>query len=157
MIKIHTKIDKALSFLENSIIFLGMSVAFVASILNVIMRYVFSDPLTWPPELARYCHILVVFIGASAAIKIGNHLSMDVLYVLAPKLKKACIVFQDFTFLVFGLAVIYMSKDLVYMQYITGQNSIALNIPFFILYSIPAFGSLLMVIRSILLLLSLSK
>jgi C4-dicarboxylate transporter, DctQ subunit len=154
---IKTKIDKALSFLENSIIFLGMSVAFIASVLNVVMRYVFSDPLTWPPELARYCHILIVFVGASAAVKIGNHLSMDVLYVMAPSLKKACTIFQDFTFLAFGLAVIYMSKDLVYMQFITGQNSIALNIPFYILYSIPAFGSLLMVIRSVILLLSLSK
>ena len=149
MSQVLAKVDRTLTAIENSVLFLGMAVAFGATMLNVIMRYVFSDPLTWPPEMARYCHILVVFFGASAALKAGIHLRVDVIYEFLPASKKFCHYFRDVIFILFGVAVIYMSIGLLEMQYVTGQTSIALRIPFYILYAIPAMGSLLMVIRSL--------
>jgi len=151
------RIDKLLGHIENTILFLGMAVALFVSLLNVVMRYIFSSPLTWPPELARYCHVLIVFIGASAAIKAGTHLKVDILYQFIPRLKGFSDIFRHFTVVVFAVAVIYLSKNLVYMQYITKQNSIALGIPFYILYAIPGVAAMLMIIRVFLEVLSHKK
>ena len=150
-------IDRVIGHIENTILFLGLLTALSVTTLNVVMRYVFNSPLTWPPELARDCHILIIFIGASAAIKAGTHLKVDVLCQFFPVLRKFSDYFSCFIIMVYAVAVIWLGKNLVYMQYVTDQKSIALNIPYCILYAIPGFGAVLMIIRAILQVLSFEK
>ncbi len=44
---------------------------------QVFARYVLSAPLFWSEELARYCFVWIVFIGAGAALKRGAHIGVD--------------------------------------------------------------------------------
>ena len=56
------KVDKCLSMIENAVIILGLSAMFLILLAQVIMRYVFSRPLTWSEEAARLMFVYVSFI-----------------------------------------------------------------------------------------------
>ena len=53
------KVDKCLSMIENAVIILGLSAMFLILLAQVIMRYVFSRPLTWSEEAARFIFVYV--------------------------------------------------------------------------------------------------
>ena len=47
--------------------------------LQVLMRYVFNDPLTWSEEAARYLFVWVSLVGAGAAVGRSAHYGMETL------------------------------------------------------------------------------
>ena len=49
-------------------------VIFILIIVQIVMRFVFSNPLSWSEELSRYLLIWITFLGASLAVKQGSHL-----------------------------------------------------------------------------------
>jgi TRAP-type C4-dicarboxylate transport system permease small subunit len=53
--------------------------------LQVFTRYVLGNPLSWTEEVARHLFIWMVFFGASAAIRDGTHVSIDLLVSRLPK------------------------------------------------------------------------
>ena len=55
------KVDKCLSMIENAVIILGLSAMFLILLAQVIMRYVFSRPLTWSEEAARFIFCICKF------------------------------------------------------------------------------------------------
>lgn len=52
--------------------------------LQVVMRYVFNDPLTWSEEAARYLFVWVSLVGAGAAVGRGAHYGMETLHQRLP-------------------------------------------------------------------------
>ena len=44
---------------------------------QVIGRYVFSSAPSWTEEMARYIHIFQVWIGASYAVKLRQHIRVE--------------------------------------------------------------------------------
>ena len=72
------KVDKCLSMIENAVIILGLSAMFLILLAQVIMRYVFSRPLTWSEEAARFIFVYVSFIGLSYAYRQKGHIRMEV-------------------------------------------------------------------------------
>lgn len=51
----------------------------VITLLQVLLRYVFNDPLTWSEEAARYLFVWLSLIGAGAAVGRGAHYGLEVL------------------------------------------------------------------------------
>lgn len=47
-------------------------------------RYVMNDSLAWTEELATYCLIGVVFIGASMCVRKSRHIQVDLIYRYLP-------------------------------------------------------------------------
>jgi TRAP-type C4-dicarboxylate transport system permease small subunit len=47
-------------------------------------RYVMNDSFAWTEELATYCLIGVVFVGAAMCLRKDRHIQVDVLYRLLP-------------------------------------------------------------------------
>lgn len=45
--------------------------------LGVIMRYCFNKPFIWEEEVQLACFVWIVFFGAGAAFRTGNHVSID--------------------------------------------------------------------------------
>jgi len=43
---------------------------------QVIMRYVFNQPLVWSEELARYCMIWLAMLAAALAAREGQHIAL---------------------------------------------------------------------------------
>ena len=79
------KVDKCLSMIENAVIILGLSAMFLILLAQVIMRYVFSRPLTWSEETARFIFVYVSFIGISYAYRQKGHIRMEVVVNLFPQ------------------------------------------------------------------------
>ena len=56
-------------------------VAVAINIINVIARYVFSDPIFWAEEVLIFIVIWTVFILVAGSITYrGAHLNMDLIY-----------------------------------------------------------------------------
>jgi TRAP-type C4-dicarboxylate transport system permease small subunit len=51
----------------------------VLVIAQVVLRYVFNDPLTWSEEMARIVFIYLSFLGIGAAYGRRRHMSIDAL------------------------------------------------------------------------------
>jgi len=62
-------------------------------IAQVILRYVFNDPLTWSEEMARIVFIYLAFIGIGAAYGRRRHMAIDALIVLLPPKMKRVVAF----------------------------------------------------------------
>ncbi len=53
-------------------------------IAQVVLRYVFNDPLDWSEEMARLMFICLAFIGIGAAYGRRRHMAIDALVILLP-------------------------------------------------------------------------
>jgi len=51
----------------------------ILSTLQVVMRCVFNNPLSWPEELSSIMLVWLVFIGATAISKRHNHVRVEIL------------------------------------------------------------------------------
>lgn len=49
----------------------------VLTIINVICRFVFNNPIVWAEEVTLGCFVWLVFIGISSAMKRGGHIGVD--------------------------------------------------------------------------------
>lgn len=64
----------------------AVSVLMIAvTLAQVVFRYVLASPLTWSEELARYCFVWIVYLGAPIALHRGLHIGVDNLSVRLSK------------------------------------------------------------------------
>jgi len=79
--------------LTTALEYLSMACVTIMAILvvaQVVLRYVFNDPLTWSEEMARILFIYLAFVGIGAAYGRRRHMSIDALVILLPaRMKKA--------------------------------------------------------------------
>ncbi len=78
------KIDRALRMLESCILAVGIISTTFIIFINVVLRYMFSAPLSWAEELSRYIMIWLTFIGASLCVRDNVHVNMDILQTRLP-------------------------------------------------------------------------
>jgi TRAP-type C4-dicarboxylate transport system permease small subunit len=67
--------------------YLSMACIAVMTILviaQVVLRYVFNDPLDWSEEMARILFIYLAFIGIGAAYGRRRHMAIDAVVILLP-------------------------------------------------------------------------
>ena len=72
-------------------------------IAQVVMRYVFNDPLEWSEEMARLVFISSAFIGIGAAYGRRRHMFIDAVVVLLPEKAK-----QIFEVVVVAIATAFL-------------------------------------------------
>lgn len=130
--------------------FVVWSLAFMSIVvfLQVIMRYVFSDSLSWSEELARFVFLWLSWIGAAYAVKERSHFRVE---MFAKMLKgNASKVFELlilFIWFIFSFLLTWYGTKLVIFLVDTGQFSAAMEIPMAWPYaSVPA-GCAIMAIR----------
>ncbi len=117
--------------------------------LQVIMRYVFNMPLTWPEEFSRYMWIWTVFFSMSYTISMRSMLRVDVIAEFLPKkvrqIFELCIQFLSLViYIVFAYYSLIVYNSLV----VSGRVSPALRIPMYMVYSALCMGFFLSVIRT---------
>lgn len=136
---------KVLRFLnkhfEEIIMVLTLAAIIVVMTFQIIRRYVFNDSLTWSEEFCRYCYIWMMFVSFSYSIHLKADLRVDALVLmLAAQVKKAldlviliiCLVFTGFLF--------YNSFGTVANVMETGETSVALHLPLYVVYSASVVG-----------------
>jgi len=77
-------IDRAVRFLEETCGVLALGIMFLAIIIQVIFRYLFT-PLVWPFELSIYMYICLIYLGAALAARHDSHVAFDVLFNALPE------------------------------------------------------------------------
>ncbi|WP_137169520.1 TRAP transporter small permease [Marinomonas sp. FW-1] len=51
---------------------------------NVILRYLFDSGITWSEEMSRYLFVFMIFLGTTRAMKLNQHLNVDIFIKLIP-------------------------------------------------------------------------
>ena len=81
---------------------------------QVIFRYVLRSPLPWSEELARYCFVWIVFLGATLGLERGAHIGVDILTILLPgRVQRWLAAVNEVLILAFVLLIILASVSVV--------------------------------------------
>jgi len=92
-----------------------MVVMTVVVSLQIIFRYVFNVPLDWSEEVARFSFVWVSFFGASALMRVREHINVTVfLDRFPPRMRASAVLLANlcglvcvYFFLVGGIALTY--------------------------------------------------
>ncbi|MFB4165363.1 TRAP transporter small permease [Alteribacillus sp. JSM 102045] len=145
---------RALKFLddhfEEILLVVFTFIMVVVITLQVFMRYVLGNSLSWSEELARYCFIWLVYIGISYGVKKQRHIKVDVLLVLLKEKGKLVLgIVANLFFLAFAGFVIIFGYGVVEQLAGFGQTSPSLKIPMALVYAATPVGMGLTAIRII--------
>ena len=94
-------IQRGIDGLVRWIVILFMLVMTVAVSLQIVFRYVFNIPLGWSEEVARFSFVWVSFFGASALMRLREHINVNVFVErFSPRLRAASTFLADLVALV---------------------------------------------------------
>lgn len=110
---------------------------------QVILRYVFSSPLVWVEEIARFLFIWITFLGSYLALRKEMHFQVKILTNYLPKITIAS---NLLGILFFGIVLKYSPQTL---SVLFGRLSPATNIPFGFIFLVVIFASTMMLIELI--------
>ena len=140
-------LDKILGSL---LVFL-MAVMVTAVSYQVFSRYILQSSSSFTEEIARYLLIWIGILGAAYIAGQQQHLSID---ILAPKLnpKNRIKLRMGINVLIILFCILVMvigGSNLVYLNYLLGQTSAALNIPLGAVYTVIPISGVLVIIYKI--------
>jgi TRAP-type C4-dicarboxylate transport system permease small subunit len=93
-------------------------VAAALNIINVIARYVFSNPIFWAEEILIFIIIWGVFLVAGSITYRGGHLNMDLIYsTMSPRWKRAVNIAIALTLIVCTVYTAMQSWKVVMLHY----------------------------------------
>lgn len=131
-------------------IFLLPSLVFSVGLIfvQVVMRYIFGNSLSWSEELARYLFVWQIWIGVSYAARNRTHLRITIIRDrLAPKTQKILELVVVAIWIGFGLFVAAKGFTLVMKVAKFKQVSSALQLPMMYVHMAVPVGCGLMVVR----------
>ena len=79
-----TQFDNFLAKLEAGALIGLVSIMTIVVFLQVLYRYVLTQPLHWSEELARYLFVWISMIGAALALHKRGHFGLDLFYKMLP-------------------------------------------------------------------------
>lgn len=98
--------------------------------LQITMRYVFHNSLSWSEELVRFMFVWSAFISVPFCIKHGTSIKIDLFRNAFPeKIKKFLLIFDKLILLSLFSILTYYSIDVVRVTLLSGQTSTALGLP----------------------------
>lgn len=141
--KLRNQIDL---FLGRTLVVI-MAVMVVNVLWQVFTRYVTGSPSSFTDELARYLMIWIGILGAAYVSGRNMHVAIDVLPQKAgPKTQKRLAFIVNGLIIAFALvALVIGGIRLVYISYVLGQHSPALNMPLFAVYLVLPISGLLII------------
>ena len=142
------KVDLGVYAFEDWVALAIFWVMALAVFLQFFTRYVLNDSYAWTEEIATYCLIGVVFIGASMCVRLSRHIQVDLIYRYLPHMvARALSTAIDLIRIVFfGYAV---KLVWVYIQIIGDESMTTINFPKNYVYYAVLAGFVLMFVRSV--------
>ncbi len=77
-----SRLDRVLTWIENTIAAASLGLAALLAILGVILRYTFGYVIFWGEEAVIYLVILSTFVGAAVTLRHNEHVNIDILPLL---------------------------------------------------------------------------
>ncbi len=116
-----------LEFCEEALLVAAIAGAFFALLLQVFSRYVLNLPLAWTEELARYLFVWSVFVGASQAMRYGEHIAIGLLVARLPRWAATAIALLMDALIVIFLATVAIKGTELALK-VAALPSIALDV-----------------------------
>lgn len=142
------KVDLGIYAFEDWVALAIFWVMALAVFLQFFTRYVLNDSYAWTEEIATYCLIGVVFIGASMCVRLSRHIQVDLIYRYLPHVAARTLstVIDLIRIAFFGYAV---KLVWVYIQIIGDESMTTINFPKNYVYYAVLLGFVLMFARSL--------
>jgi TRAP-type C4-dicarboxylate transport system permease small subunit len=84
LLSVLTKVDHILAKAEAAVLIILVAVMTVVVFLQVVYRYVLTQPLHWSEELARYLFVWLSILGATLGLQKRGHFGLDFFYRMFP-------------------------------------------------------------------------
>src|SRR5699024_18512 len=134
--------------IEEFILILTMALIVLILFIQATFRFFLGFSYSWGAELAQYLHIWQIWIGASLAIRLQSHISVDVFVKMFPYVvQKVFKIIAIICWFIFALFLAIVGTQYVMEIMNSGQISASLQIPMWIPYLVIPIGGLLMIIR----------
>lgn len=119
-----------------------------AVFLQFFTRYVLNDSYAWTEEIATYCLVVIVFVGASMCVRIGRHIHVDFLFRYLPAgVARALATAIDLIRTLFiGYAAWLVWR---FMSLIEGETMTTIDLPKNLVYGAVLAGFVFMFVRSV--------
>ena len=79
------RVERGIAFVcRYSAVVFGL-IMIVSAFLQVVMRFVVNDPLTWSEALCRYSLVWFVFMSIGWGVKVGAHVRVDIILTMSSK------------------------------------------------------------------------
>lgn len=144
------KENKAASILMNLDIVVAsviLAILIILTFLGVIWRYIFNAPFTWLEEVQTSCMVWIVFAGAGAAFRSGNHVAIEMIVDLMPKkMQKIMEILISVVVVVVIGYLFYQSIGFIKVFLKSGRSTSMLKIPYSWIYGIAIFSYIDMII-----------
>lgn len=142
------KVDLGVYAFEDWVALAIFWVMALAVFLQFFTRYVLNDSYAWTEEIATYCLIGVVFIGASMCVRLSRHIQVDLVYRYLPHMAARTLstIIDLIRIAFFGYAI---KLVWVYIQIIGDESMTTINLPKDYVYYAVLAGFVLMFLRSV--------
>ena len=144
----HPEIDLRGYGFEDWVAFTIFWLMCLAVFLQFFTRYVLNDSFAWTEEIATYCLVAIVFIGAAMCVRLGRHIHVDFLFRYLPTgLARAIATAIDVIrtlFFAYGAYLVWQ-----FMSLIEGETMTTVNLPKNLVYGAVCIGFILMFVRSV--------
>jgi TRAP-type C4-dicarboxylate transport system permease small subunit len=120
----------------------------LAVFLQFFTRYVLNDSFAWTEEIATYCNVALVFVGAAMCVRLNRHIQVDFLYRYLPRgVARGLATLIDLTRICFfAYAAVLVWK---FMTIVSGEEMTTIAIPKNLIYGCVFLGFVLMFLRSV--------
>lgn len=120
----------------------------LAVFLQFFTRYVLNNSFAWTEEIATYCLVAIVFIGAAMCVRLGRHIHVDFLFRYLPAgAARAVATGVDVVRTLFFAYAAYLVWT--FMGLIEGETMTTINLPKNLVYGAVCAGFVLMFARSV--------
>jgi TRAP-type C4-dicarboxylate transport system permease small subunit len=128
VLKVLRKVNLYFEKYEYGMAMVTMGVTTLVTITQVVTRYGFNHPLTWPEEFSTLLMVWMTFAGAGYLLKKRMHIEIDFLTNFLPrKWQKAIDLFNYFLMFCFCLVAAWGAYKLQWFQ--SRHYTVALRIP----------------------------
>lgn len=141
---------KQLDKIEEYILLITFPLMLLFIFSATMTRFFDIGTFTWGEEAARYLMIWAAFSGISLGFKKNSHLGLSFFVKKFPsKFQKFFYFVRAFFIILFGVLVSYFSSILISTQIANRQLSPSLGIPLWVVYFSILFGSVMIIIGTI--------
>ena len=147
--KIFSRIGGIYNNLEEYLLIISLIANVLLVFMQVIMRTVFKNSITWSEELSRYIFIWQIWLGASMALKYNEHIRVTLIlsFFKNRKLQAVITLLADLLWFLFCAYMVIIGKDLLVSMAARRAVSSGLRLPLIYVYAVFPIASFLVCIR----------
>jgi TRAP-type C4-dicarboxylate transport system permease small subunit len=149
MIMLYNRFAENVAKVSRIVCIVSLGAMTIAILINVFFRYVLNDPLSWPPEFARFTQVAVTLLASGLAVRYGRHLGVTVIVLRLPlRLQTMIFLVNNFLILCFLMILLVEGYKLAFIE---GPSQLAPSLRVSMMWAFVALpvGALLMIIHVI--------